>query len=252
MSGSSAQQNQFIYYKSVKQGHFWLDTRVMCLLSLLERQRIRLQGLRGLEVGCGNGLLVSQLERTLDCTMDGVDIHDVGGRPMARGRFETYDIAHRDPRKKGTYDFVVIFDVLEHIPEPEKFLADIAYHLKPGGHLFVNVPAFRALYSRYDAIAGHLRRYTIGMLRGELERSKSFRLLGARYWGFFFLPLVVLRKILLATVYRNRSDQAAYDAGFVPPAKLVNSALTQVGGMEAALPFAFPLGTSVMAAAKSV
>jgi len=42
--------------------------------------------------------------------------------------------------------------------------------LRPGGWLFVNVPALPALASAYDRAVGHLRRYTPASLRAALDQ----------------------------------------------------------------------------------
>jgi hypothetical protein len=49
--------------------------------------------------------------------------------------------------------------VLEHIENDRESLALWAKKLKPGGKMFIYVPAFNLLYSPFDKQAGHCRRY---------------------------------------------------------------------------------------------
>ena len=59
----------------------------------------------------------------------------------------------------GSYDTVVLLNVLEHIPDDHQALGDIYESLAPGGKMVLWVPAFEALYSKFDQRIGHYRRY---------------------------------------------------------------------------------------------
>jgi 2-polyprenyl-3-methyl-5-hydroxy-6-metoxy-1,4-benzoquinol methylase len=41
----------------------------------------------------------------------------------------------------GSYDFIVAVDVLEHLPFPAETLVRLCQHLRPGGYLFLSMPA---------------------------------------------------------------------------------------------------------------
>src|SRR5262249_14522534 len=66
---------------------------------------------------------------------------------------------------------VGLFDVLEHIEDDVAFLRSLRRLLKPGGRLYVTVPAFPPLWSAEDEHAGHFRRYTRRSLNEVLERG---------------------------------------------------------------------------------
>ena len=59
----------------------------------------------------------------------------------------------------GSYDTVVLLNVLEHIPDDHQALGDIYESLAPGGKVVLWVPAFEALYGKFDQRIGHYRRY---------------------------------------------------------------------------------------------
>jgi 2-polyprenyl-3-methyl-5-hydroxy-6-metoxy-1,4-benzoquinol methylase len=48
----------------------------------------------------------------------------------------------------ASFDAVTLWDVLEHVPEPVKFLHDCAVLLKPGGYLLLNVPNLDSMQAR--------------------------------------------------------------------------------------------------------
>jgi 2-polyprenyl-3-methyl-5-hydroxy-6-metoxy-1,4-benzoquinol methylase len=70
-----------------------------------------------------------------------------------------YYNAYRD-LASGRYNLVLLMDVLEHVQEDNKFLAEIVDgYLAKGGNLIITVPAFPFLYSRHDVYLAHYRRY---------------------------------------------------------------------------------------------
>lgn len=73
------------------------------------------------------------------------------------------DLTSRLPFHDGEFDTILLSDVLEHIPEPERLWAEMARILCPGGVLLLNVPFFFRIheepydYYRYTEYA--LRRF---------------------------------------------------------------------------------------------
>ena len=59
----------------------------------------------------------------------------------------------------ASFDYVYTLNVLEHIDDDGAAMRQLAAKLRPGGRLFVYVPAFQALYSSMDRKVGHVRRY---------------------------------------------------------------------------------------------
>lgn len=106
-------------------------------LEFILRQQI--DGIRCLEIGAGTGFLMSQLGRR------GFEVIGLepGSGYAERQRFHNAEvIAQRFPSSlaEGPYDLVVAYGVLEHIENPESFLADVAGHLAPTGIFCFSVP----------------------------------------------------------------------------------------------------------------
>ncbi len=80
------------------------------------------------------------------------------------------DLTSRLPFHDDEFDTILLSDVLEHIPEPERLWAEMARLLRPGGVLLLNVPFyFRVHEEPYDS-----SRYTEFALRRFAE-NHGFR-----------------------------------------------------------------------------
>jgi len=242
---TTALENQEFYYQLVKADHFWFKARVDNLEVLLKENGIDLNGKKGLEIGCGNSLLSSQIEKKYDCVIDGVDLTNEGKRVETRGKF--YQIGNTDGSNKLAKNrvFIIFFEIIEHIEDVPAFLNACLSYLKPGGHLLINVPAYKFLFSRYDEVAGHVRRYDSQMLRNHLN-VPSLKEVQVSYWGFFYVPLLVIRRFLL-NAKKGVSDQEIYKTGYLPPARWINSILTLLSRIESWFLLGTTFGTAILA-----
>ncbi|HUZ02850.1 MAG TPA: class I SAM-dependent methyltransferase [Thermomicrobiaceae bacterium] len=104
---------------------------------------------RLLVLGCGAGRYVRALARVrTDLELHGGDLsltalHEARGRD-ARHHYVGLD-ASRLPYREASFDAVVFFDLLEHVPDYRQMLDEITRVLVPGGvlHLFVPLEAQR-------------------------------------------------------------------------------------------------------------
>jgi len=225
--------------------HFWVRRRFGVLRTLAGNL---LQSSRNIaEIGCGHGLVQRQIEEAYGREVTGFDLNEFAlqRNQSQRSSVCCYDICQRAPQFHHRFDFIVMFDVLEHIDDEDQFLQAVLFHLAPGGHLVVNVPAGQWLYSAYDQMDGHKRRYSIRALERVAERN-GYALVRSSYWGLPLVPLIMLRKIWLA---RSYGDSNAVAVGFDSRNKAINRMLGWVSGCEL-VPQKL-LGTSVMAVFRS-
>ncbi len=241
LSSSEALENQDFYYSQVQKDHFWFRTRMSFLKKFLEDSNISLDSKKGLEIGCGNSLVSAQIEQSYNCIVDGVDLTNAKHRFATKGAFHQVDITTDNGLAKD-YDFIVLFDIIEHVSSPKEFIDHALKFLKPGGFVLINVPAYQFLFSKYDEVAGHLRRYHSGMLDHD---TASLTKLDAGYWGLFFVPLVFLRKQVLK-LSNKRTPQEIYNLGFTPPNKLINFILVVLAKFELLLLTGTTMGSSIM------
>jgi SAM-dependent methyltransferase len=107
-------------------------------------RRVRQVGAAGrfLDFGCGSGAFLDAMEG-----YDGIGFEvaaDVPGGVARRGRFVTGEILADGIERTGlapaSFDFIVAWDVLEHLAAPTRHMERLNTLLKPGGRLFLTVP----------------------------------------------------------------------------------------------------------------
>lgn len=200
------------------------------------------------EVGCGNGIVMNQMEKHFKYKVDGCDLNEfaLNKAKDINGKLMLYNIFDRDKAMLNKYEMLILLDVIEHIDDDVEFLRVSAEHVKSGGIVLVNVPGFMHLFSKYDDEAGHKRRYTKSSLKSVFEQA-GIEPLKIKYWGPSLYPIAVLRKGYLA--FKNKE---IIKSGFKPPGKLTQSILGGMLNIEKNINMSFPFGTSVMAVGRKL
>ena len=105
---------------------------------------------------------------------------------------------------EASCDYLLAFEVLEHIDDDRRVLADWSRYLKPGGRLMVSVPAHQRHYGPADVRVGHVRRYERAALFALLGQSgyQSVRLVN---YGF---PLTSISRRLANRLLNSIPEQA--------------------------------------------
>ncbi len=230
------------YFELAHLEHFWVRRR-LDVLRRLAGHKIS-EGARIAEIGCGHGILQRQIEDTFGKPVTGIDLNGPAllQNISRNSPILCYNILQRDQDLKSAFDVVLMFDVLEHIDDEDRFLDATKFHLAPGGALIISVPALQMLFSAYDVSAGHVRRYSSRRLLNALTRN-GFEIELWTYWGAPLVPLLGLRKAVLAV--SAKSGSSAYKTGFDPGGKLQNQSLWWLSSCEV-IPQKL-IGASVMA-----
>ena len=107
------------------------------------------------------------------------------------------------------FDTVICLDLLNHVDDDQRLMADIAQVTRKGGQLIIAAPAHPSLIGPRDNALGHLRRYSrLGMK--DLLARHGFKIIRMRYWNFLALPpYIILEKWLGVGV----SDKLRYGRG---------------------------------------
>lgn len=117
----------------------------------------RLAGASVADLGCGGGFLSLALAE-LGAVVTGIDLSGAAlgeARDQARlcglrVRFLRADVADC-PLESGRFDFVLLHDVLEHVEDPGRAVAEAARLLRPGGSIFVST-VDRGFWSRVQVV----------------------------------------------------------------------------------------------------
>jgi SAM-dependent methyltransferase len=157
------------------------------LAGLIEREKGEEKNLidHGAGLGIIAGILRDRGNRVLCVEIDPDHIShlEADGFKIARS------LAHFSDH---SLDFIYSLNVLEHIRDDTAEARMMAQKLKPGGRVFIYVPAFKALYSTLDKRIGHFRRYDRRSLTA-LAEAGGFRVewcaysdfLGGILWMFY-------------------------------------------------------------------
>lgn len=142
-------------------------------------------GGRVLNVGAGQGTFTRLLEargfEVVSCDVSPLFVDLLRG--SVRGDVLQADMTDL-PFRDCTFDAVVAGEVIEHIEDDRKALAEAARVLRrPRGALALSVPAHPEWFGASDQWAGHKRRYTRAGLVSAVE-SASLKLERVRPWGF--------------------------------------------------------------------
>lgn len=70
-----------------------------------------------------------------------------------------------------SYDYIFSLNVFEHIECDTDAIAECQRILRPGGRMYIYVPAFQVLFGDMDRKVGHFRRYTRKSLQTLIESS---------------------------------------------------------------------------------
>lgn len=98
-------------------------------------------GTHVLDVGCNGGTVSIPLKERNKCRVKGIDIvPELIEKAKSRGIFAQVGIAESLPFTSNQFDHVVCTEVLEHLYEPEKAIAEAYRVLKPGGSYIVTIP----------------------------------------------------------------------------------------------------------------
>lgn len=111
----------------------------------LSRALAALAGVRGrvLELGCGGGQYLRGLRRQRpDLELFAIDLDPGAVKAVCREPGITCQQADaaRLPFRAGYFSAVVGFDILEHVPDPDRVLRECSRVLGPGGMLHLYVP----------------------------------------------------------------------------------------------------------------
>ena len=188
---------EFTLRASIEDTHYWHVHRRAVLLQALKAFAPPGTAGRLIEIGSGIGTVATHFNEH-GYLVDYADYFEnalaiarekatrrLGESAACKRRYLRIDATR--PFDLGGYHGALLLDVIEHVPDDLLVLANVRAALadRAGSFVMVTVPAFRFLWSPWDEIEKHKRRYTRRGLVSVLDRA-GLKLVHSTY---FFPPL---------------------------------------------------------------
>jgi SAM-dependent methyltransferase len=201
-----------------------------------------------LDAGCGTGGTLHALRLAGFHNIEGFDLNTIAlqfchARGIDHVRQGSITAI---PYDANEFDLVVSCDVVTDAGTDNEMTALRELHrvLKPGGRLFLNLPAHAFLRSEHDRATDVARRVTKREIVSKLT-SAGFKVRRATYWNMFLFPVVVVVRLLRREREEDLENPARSD--IVLPPRPANAFLTACVWLEHLLLrwVNLPVGSSV-------
>ena len=233
---------QYRVHASLGLRHWWHYGTKMFFLGLIKKSLPK--GAELLDAGCGVGdmlmLLVDHYRVTgIDCSEDAMKYCAERGISCYVRQGDISNLPFND----GSFDGVLSLDVLYHswVADDVDAAREMYRVLKPGGRVFIQLPAYEWLRSGHDEWAFSGRRYTATRLSGLLT-SAGFKNLRVGYRVALLFPFAAARRLLFRHAGSDMRRENPFINSFLKGVMIIENAIT--------LRFGFPFGLSVFGVAE--
>ncbi len=241
-------------FRDLEETHWWFRGRRTVYFGLLRHYLAQNRPARVLDLGCGMGGFLPGLaqfcERVYPADISVESLVHCTERGFDQGVVVNgYTLPYAD----NSFDLICMFDAIEHIPDDNCVMREVARVLRPGGSIFVSVPAYQFLFANNDRIAQHQRRYTRPRLNKVFEQA-GLQVQRNTHTNVFLFPLILPAVLGIKTLEKLFSKQADPQHTNLswPIPKFVHDGLHAIFAAE--LPFSkrfdWPVGHSIAAVAQ--
>jgi SAM-dependent methyltransferase len=160
------------------------------------------------DVGCGWGTNLDALEAA-GYRAVGIDISRriLERIDRANRRLIEADLNQPPPADAEPAEALLLLDVIEHVDDDRHVIRQLQPLVRVGGLAIISVPALPELFSEFDRIQGHRRRYLPETLRAAFSDT-GFAVQTIFWWGAWMVP--VLRRMRLRAVARPAAPPRSY------------------------------------------
>lgn len=195
------------YQKGVKKNllqRIWHSNKLDNVVSSVRSTNKNPQNI--LDVGCASGWFLSELIKKFpDAKGVGIDVYkeaiDFGKKKYKNLTLIKAD-AHKIPLRSNTFDIIVCCEVLEHVENPEKVIAEMRRLLKKDGTLIVEIDTgnwlFRLVWYFWTNLRkgvwrdSHIHLFDTEKIRS-LVRKGGFKVKESRLFNFSMAVVFVLK-----------------------------------------------------------
>lgn len=233
--------------------HWWYRGLRQVLTSLLRLDTTEGRKSRILDAGCGTGGNLAALLGSGHPHVEGFDLapnalHFCHARGLTNVRLGSIT---QIPFDDESFDIVYSCDVLNDAGTQNEAAAlqELRRVLRPGGRVFLNVPAFGFLRSEHDLATDVARRYRRRELATKLK-SAGFLVERVTYWNMLLFPVVILVRIVRRVIPGDKSKPPRSDINLLPAP--LNTFLILLLRLELSLLrwFDLPVGSSIAVVAR--
>jgi ubiquinone/menaquinone biosynthesis C-methylase UbiE len=231
----------------VDQRHFWFRARGAMVTWAIKRHFGTPRSV--MEIGCGVGGMLARIRDAVPgAALTGSDIH-TAALPYAAARVPGAALLQMDATRipfDGEFDVIAACDVIEHIVRDDLALAEMHRALKPGGGIVITVPQDPKLWSAWDELSFHQRRYTLRQLF-ETVQAAGFRVERLVSMSSLIYPLLRLSR---GRSQKQGSCDPDSELKVAPPLNFVLSRVMDIERFLLRRGIAFPFGGSLLLVAK--
>lgn len=187
----------FLVEAKIEETHWWFVQRRRLFADLIRKAKIPLDA-EVVDVGTGTGANLRLLRQMGFTGVTGIDPSEEAARWCAEkglGTVRTGDLCAL-PLPDASVDLVLATDVIEHVAEDGRAVAEIRRVLRPGGTALITVPAFPSLWGLQDVKSHHFRRYRMAPLVRLLESAGLVIEQRFHFNYLLFAPIYVARQVI--------------------------------------------------------
>jgi SAM-dependent methyltransferase len=135
------------------------------------------------------------------------------------------------PFENASFDTVCAFDVIEHVEDEVQAVAELKRVCKPGGTIYITVPAYMILWSHHDVVNQHQRRYTMSQIVKlfGLPRQIVYK---TYFNSLLFPPILAFRLLSRLLPDRFLRKGSGSDFSIIGQKSLINKILYHVFNTE--------------------
>lgn len=238
--------NMYRVFFDIQKKHWWFVTKKEIVLDTIYWHIATHANCKVLDIGCGSGLMLNALQGIgqtygMDMSDDAINF----SKEIFDGKVEKGFLPNNIPYENNFFNLITALDVIEHIDQDTNSLKSIRSLLVAEGKAVITVPAYMFLWSKFDELNEHKRRYTLKELNSKLVEA-GYTVEKISYYNTLLFPAVFAVRMLNNIL--NRDGSSDTDMPNLP----LNFLLKKIFGIEKYLLkfMNLPFGVSILAVVK--